>query len=144
MITTDMEASLMLKKIDHIGVVVKSIDSALEVYQDCMGLKVDRIEEAAGGKFRIAFFRLGEVELELIEPRDPMGMAGKFLETHGEGLHHICFAVDDIDAQLETLKSKGVGLIDEKSRPGASGAMIGFIDPSFTLGTVIELSEKKP
>ena len=132
----------MLNRIDHIGIVVKSIEDSLKVFQDSMGLKLDRIEEAAGGKLRIAFLPVGETEIELLEPRDGSTMPGKFLESHGEGLHHICFNVDGIDARLEALNSKRIGLIDKKSRPGASGAKIAFLDPSSTSGALIELSEK--
>ena len=132
----------MLNRIDHIGIIVKSIEDSLGVFQDCMGLKLDRIEEVAGGKLRIAFLPIGETEIELIEPLDASTMPGKFLESHGEGLHHICFNVDEIDARLKKLKSKNIDLIDEKSRPGASGAKIAFLDPSSTSGTLIELSEK--
>lgn len=131
----------MLKKIKHIGIVVKSIDDSLTVFRDLMGLEVDRIEELSGGRFRIAFLRLGEVELELIEPRDCSSMTGMFLDTHGEGIHHICVEVDDIDTELEALKTKGVRLIDKESRPGASGTRIAFIDPLSTSGVLFELSE---
>ena len=111
----------MLKKIHHVGVVVKSADEALKFYRDALGLKVtdDRIIEDQG--VRGVLLAIGNSEIELLEPtRDDTGVA-KFLASRGEGMHHICFESDEVGKELETVRAKGVTLIDEKPRLGLAG-----------------------
>jgi methylmalonyl-CoA/ethylmalonyl-CoA epimerase len=128
----------MLKKIHHVGVVVRSADEALRFYRDVLGLPVakDAVIEDQG--VRGVLLPAGESEIELLEPtREGTGVA-RFLER-GEGLHHVCFESDDVGAELEAAKAKGIRLIDEKPRSGLAG-MIGFLHPAATHGALVEFA----
>ena len=114
----------MIKKIHHVGIVVRSADEAMKFYRDALGLKVtvDRVIEDQG--VRGILLEIGGSEIELLEPtRDDTGVA-KFLESRGEGMHHICFESDDVDAELEGARQKGIQLIDEKPRLGLAGISV--------------------
>ncbi len=132
----------MIKKVDHIAVVVKSLDEALQLYDDLFGAKPSKIETLPeqGGKAALLPMAEGG-EIELLEPMDPQSGAGKFLETRGEGIHHVCLEVDNVDEELSALAAKGVQLIDKQGRPGLAGK-IGFIHPKSTKGVLIELAQK--
>ena len=130
----------MLTKIHHVGVVVQSADEAMKFYRDALGLKVtaDRVIEDQG--VRGVLLEIGGSEIELLEPtRSDTGVA-KFLETRGEGMHHICFESDDVDAELEGARQKGIQLIDEKPRLGLAG-MICFLHPKANHGVLIEYAQ---
>jgi lactoylglutathione lyase/methylmalonyl-CoA/ethylmalonyl-CoA epimerase len=131
----------MIKKVDHIGVAVKSIDEALKIYRDALGLHVDKVQEQPSDAVKIAFIPVGDSEVELLEPLGPEGPMSKFLESRGEGIHHICLEVDDIDRELANLAEKGVQLIDRQSRQGAVGR-VAFIHPRSTRGVLLELVQK--
>lgn len=129
----------MLKKIHHVGVVVNSADEALKFYRDALGLDVtaDRVIEDQG--VRGVLLQIGNSEIELLEPtRDDTGVA-KFLASRGEGMHHICFESDDVDAELEGAKAKGIEVIDQKPRPGLAG-MICFLHPKANHGVLVEFA----
>ncbi|HMS58150.1 MAG TPA: methylmalonyl-CoA epimerase [Tepidiformaceae bacterium] len=129
----------MIKKVHHVGVVVKSADEALKFYRDALGLEVtaDRVIEDQG--VRGVLLKIGNSEIELLEPtRNDTGVA-KFLESRGEGMHHLCFESDDVAAELEGAKAKGITLIDEKPRPGLAG-MIGFCHPKSNHGVLVEFA----
>ena len=129
----------MLTKIHHVGVVVKSADEAMKFYRDALGLKVtaDRVIEDQG--VRGVLLEIGGSEIELLEPtRDDTGVA-KFLESRGEGMHHICFESDDVDAELDGARQKGIQLIDEKPRLGLAG-MICFLHPKANHGVLVEFA----
>jgi methylmalonyl-CoA epimerase len=129
----------MLTKIHHVGVVVKSADEAMKFYRDALGLKVtaDRVIEDQG--VRGVLLEIGGSEIELLEPtRNDTGVA-KFLESRGEGMHHICFESDDVDAELEGARQKGIQLIDEKPRLGLAG-MICFLHPKANHGVLVEFA----
>ncbi|MGB4863149.1 MAG: methylmalonyl-CoA epimerase [Tepidiformaceae bacterium] len=129
----------MLKKIHHVGVVVKSADEAMKFYRDALGLKVtaDRVIEDQG--VRGVLLEIGGSEIELLEPtRDDTGVA-KFLASRGEGMHHICFESDDVDAELEGARQKGIELIDQKPRLGLAG-MICFLHPKSNHGVLVEFA----
>jgi methylmalonyl-CoA/ethylmalonyl-CoA epimerase len=129
----------MLSKIHHVGVVVKSADEALKFYRDALGLNVtaDRVIEDQG--VRGVLLQIGGSEIELLEPtRDDTGVA-RFLATRGEGMHHLCFESDDIDAELEAARAKGIELIDQKPRPGLAG-MICFLHPKSNHGVLVEFA----
>jgi len=130
-----------IKKIDHIGVAVKSIDEAKKIYEGFLGLKVTELETVAEQKVTTAFLPAGESEIELLESTSPDGAVAKFIDSKGEGMQHIAFAVEDIEGALKELKDKGVRLIDEKPRKGAGGKKIAFIHPKETGGVLIELCE---
>lgn len=129
----------MLKKIHHVGVVVKSADEAMKFYRDALGLEVteDRVIEDQG--VRGVLLKIGNSEIELLEPtRDDTGVA-KFLATRGEGMHHICFESDDVQAELEGARAKGIQLIDEQPRLGLAG-MICFLHPKANHGVLVEFA----
>ena len=131
----------MIKKIDHIAIVVRSIEEALKAYQEALGLKLIDIKEMPEDAVRVAFLPVGESEIELVEPLTADCGVAKFLEKRGEGLHHICLEVNDIEATLQELRTRGVRLIDEEPRQGAHGR-IAFLHPKSTHGVLIELIEK--
>ena len=129
----------MLTKIHHVGVVVKSADEAMKFYRDALGLTVtaDRVIEDQG--VRGVLLEIGGSEIELLEPtRNDTGVA-RFLETRGEGMHHICFEFDDVDAELDAARGKGIELIDQKPRLGLAG-MICFLHPKSNHGVLIEFA----
>ena len=130
-------------KLDHIGIVVEDIESALAVYETALGLPLEKVAEVPEQKVRVAFLPLGESSIELVEPTaDDTGTA-RFLARRGEGIHHICIEVDDIRAALARLKAQGVQLIDEEPRRGAHGK-VAFIHPRGAHGVLIELVEHSP
>ncbi|MFZ2634756.1 MAG: methylmalonyl-CoA epimerase [Rectinemataceae bacterium] len=128
--------------LDHVGIAVESIDGALPVWEGMLGLPLHGTEEVKEQKVRTAFLPLGGTEIELLESTDPEGPIGKFIAAKGQGVQHLAFRVDDIDAALAELKSKGVRLIDETPRYGAGGARIAFLHPKATGGVLIELCQR--
>ncbi len=132
----------MIQKIDHIGVAVKSIDEAMKIYTEFLGLEVTGIETVEEQKVKTAFIPVGESKIELLESTSPDGPIAKFIEKRGEGIQHIALRVDNLEAKLKELKEKGVRLIDETPRLGAGGAKIAFIHPKDTKGVLIELCER--
>lgn len=132
----------MIKKIDHVGIAVKSLEEAIKVWEG-LGLKVEEIEEVPDQKVRTAIIHVGESRIELLEPTAEDSPIAKFLEKRGEGIHHIALGVDDIEEHLEKLKEGGYRLIDEKPRIGAGGAKIAFVHPKSVTGVLLELCERK-
>lgn len=132
-----------LKHIEHIGIAVKDLDSAIRYYQDVLGLKCYNIEEVADQKVRTAFFKVGQTKIELLESTSPDGTIAKFIEKKGEGVHHMAFAVEGIESALAEVEGKGVTLIDKAPRKGAEGLDIAFLHPKSTLGVLTELCENK-
>ena len=129
--------------IEHIGIAVTSLDEAIPFYEKVLGLDCYSIEEVKDQKVKTAFFKLGQTKIELLEPTDPESTVAKFISKKGEGIHHIAFAVNDIDRKLKEVEEKGVKLIDKVSRKGAEGMDIGFLHPKSTFGVLTELCEKK-
>jgi methylmalonyl-CoA epimerase len=129
-------------KLDHIGIAVKSIDERLKTWRDVIGLDLKYIKDVPDQKVKIATFDIGGVHIELLEALDEESTINKFIQNKGEGLHHLCFEVDDIERALTEMKSKGIKLIDEVPRIGASGKKIAFIHPENMGGVLIELTEK--
>ena len=130
-------------KIDHIGIAVKSIDEAKDLYSGLLGLSQNGSETVAEQKVTTAFFPVGDTEVELLESTSPDGPIAKYIEKKGEGIQHIAFRVENIEEALSELKAKGVQLINEKPRRGAGGAKIAFLHPKSTFGVLIELCEKE-
>lgn len=126
--------------IAHIGIAVRDLDAIFPFYKDVLGLDEVELEDADGA--RIAGLAAGESLVELLESKDPASPIGKFVAARGPGIHHICFAVDDLDAALDRCRAAGLHLIDEKPRIGAEGKRIAFIHPSSTAGVLIELSDR--
>ncbi|MGC9335777.1 MAG: methylmalonyl-CoA epimerase [Anaerolineae bacterium] len=128
-------------KIDHVGIVVKDLQAALQVYQTALGLPLTEIVDGPDQEVRVAFLPIGESNFELVQPTsDDTGIA-KFLEKRGEGIHHVCIQVDAIEAALDRLKAHGVPLIDEEPRQGAHGR-VAFVHPKGAHGVLIELVEE--
>ena len=129
--------------IEHIGIAVNNLESAIEFYERVMGLKCYKIEEVADQKVRTAFFRVGETKIELLESTDPEGPIGKFIEKRGEGIHHIAFSVEKIEEHLAHAQNMGVKLIDSTPRKGAEDLDIAFLHPKSASGVLIEFCENK-
>jgi methylmalonyl-CoA/ethylmalonyl-CoA epimerase len=134
---------MKVMKVDHIGVAVENLDAALAVYSGILGLELKGTEVVEEQKVKTAFLPIGGSEIELLESTDPEGPIGKFIAAKGQGMQHIAFRVENIDAALSELKAKGVRLIDENPRYGAGGARIAFIHPKATNGVLVELCERK-
>jgi methylmalonyl-CoA/ethylmalonyl-CoA epimerase len=130
-------------KVDHIGIAVKSIDAAKKLYHDILGLDDAGSETVEEQKVTTAFFPVGESEVELLESTAPDGPVAKYIEKRGEGIQHVAFRVENIEAALAELKEKGIQLIDEKPRRGAGGARIAFLHPKSTFGVLVELCERE-
>ena len=129
--------------IEHIGIAVNSIADALPFYEKVLGLKCYNIEEVADQKVKTAFFLIGQTKIGLLESTDPEGPVGKFIEKRGEGIHHIAFAVDQIEDKLREAEAAGIRLIDSTPRKGAEGLSIAFLHPKSTFGVLTELCEDK-
>lgn len=128
-------------KIDHIGIAVNSIETGKRFWKDILGLDFEGSETVEEQKVTTAFFPVGDSEVELLESIDPDGPIARYLEKKGEGIQHVAFCVDNVEASLKELKEKGIKLIDEKPRKGAGGAKIAFLHPKSTNGVLIELCE---
>ena len=124
--------------IEHIGIAVEDLDAAIRYYEEVIGLECYAIEEVKDQKVKTAFFKIGETKIELLESTDPEGPVGKFIEKKGPGVHHLAFAVPDVDKALEDAAGKGVRLIDAAGRKGAEGLNIGFLHPKSTFGVLTE------
>jgi methylmalonyl-CoA/ethylmalonyl-CoA epimerase len=135
----------MLKKIDHLGIAVRSLDEAVPYYEKALGLKCEHREEVPSQKVRTAFFTVGEVHLELLEPTDPESAIAKFLEKNPSGgVHHVAFGTDDITTQLGQASKAGVRLIHEKPFDGAAGKLVAFLHPKSTFGVLTEFCMPQP
>ncbi len=133
----------MLKKIDHLGIAVHSIEKARAFYEDVLGLQCDRIEEVPSQQVRVAFFKVGEVSLELLEPTGPESPVAKFLEKQGEGMHHVGYLTDDIQETLNRAQQKECRLIHKTPVPGAGEKQIAFFHPASTNGVLTEICAKQ-
>lgn len=129
--------------IEHIGIAVKNLEDSIMFYESVFGLKCYAVEEVKDQKVKTAFFKLGETKIELLESTDEEGPISRFIEKRGEGIHHIAFAVENIEESLKEAEAKGVRLIDQESRAGAEGLHIGFLHPKSTFGVLTELCENK-
>ena len=133
---------MKLSEIDHIGIAVRDIKKVSEFYRECLNLNISEPIDVPDQKVRVAFMEIGKTKLELIEPLGKDSPVEKFIQKKGEGLHHICFLVDNIEEALSELKEKGVKLVDQKPRVGATGKKIAFLHPESSSGVLIELKER--
>lgn len=131
-----------ISKIEHIGIAVESLSTAIPYYETLLGSKCYAIEEVTDQKVKTAFFKVGETKIELLESMDPEGPIGKFLEKKGQGVHHIAFAVENVDEALAEAEGSGIQLVDKQGRKGAEGLTIGFLHPKSTFGVLTELCSK--
>ena len=133
----------MVKKIDHIGIAVKSIEESLKQYEETLGMELAGTEVVEEQKVRTAFLPIGDTEIELLESTDPEGPIGRYIEKRGEGVQHIAYRVENVEEAIKEMMDKGIRMIDEKPRYGAGGAKIAFCHPKSTNGVLIELCERK-
>ena len=132
---------IQAKAVNHIGIAVESIEKNRPFYEQVLGAEFELIEDVPSQKVRVGFFKLADVRLELLEPTDPTSSVAGFLAKRGEGLHHVAYTVDDIEARLAELKAGGIRLIDETPRPGAHHMRIAFVHPKSSCGVLTELCE---
>lgn len=130
-----------VRALNHVGIAVRSIDEQRPFYEATLGAEFEGIEDVPSQKVRVAFFRVQDVRLELLEPTDSSSIVTKFLETHGEGLHHLAFTVENIEDRIAELKSSGLRMIDDKPRTGSHHMQIAFIHPTSTHGVLTELCQ---
>lgn len=135
--------SAALTRIHHVGVVVRNLEQAYGFWRDCLGLPVHKVATVEDQGVRAALLTIGDSEIELLEPLAPTSGIGKFLAKRGEGLHHLCYATDDVAGALAAARAKNVRLIDERPRPGLAG-MICFLHPASTHGVLVEYAEPFP
>jgi methylmalonyl-CoA/ethylmalonyl-CoA epimerase len=129
-------------RIEHIGIAVKSIEESRKYYENVLGLECYKVEEVTDQKVKTAFFKVGETKIELLEPTSEDSAVAKFLEKRGPGIHHIAYAVDNVDAALAETEAKGVQLLDKQGRKGADGLTIGFLHPKSTESVLTEFCSK--
>ncbi len=131
----------MITKVDHIGIAVSNIDQAVKLYTEVLGLKLKSTETLAAQKVKTAIITVGDTKIELLESTDPEGVIAKFIESRGEGLHHIAFEVDNIEDAIGTMTGKGVSMIDTKPRKGVENTDVAFLHPKSTGKVLMELLE---
>jgi methylmalonyl-CoA/ethylmalonyl-CoA epimerase len=132
----------MVTKIDHIGIAVKDLEASLKFYQETLGMDLQGTEIVEEQKVKVAFLPIGDTEVELLESTDPNGPIARYIDKKGEGIQHIAYRVDDIEAAIKTMQEKGVKMIDETPRYGAGGAKIAFCHPKSTNGVLVELCQR--
>ncbi|WP_456330038.1 methylmalonyl-CoA epimerase [Archaeoglobus sp.] len=130
----------MIRKIDHVGIAVKSLDEATKTYE-ALGFEVEEIEEVAEQKVKVAMLPVGESRIELLEATSEDSAIAKFISSRGEGIHHIAINVENIEEALKKAKEAGLRLIDEKPRIGAGGKKVAFVHPKSTHGVLLEFVE---
>jgi methylmalonyl-CoA/ethylmalonyl-CoA epimerase len=131
----------MLKKINHVAVAVSNLEEATKFYEHVLGLTLSGVEVVTSQKTKVGFFKIGESNIELVQPAEPDSPLTKYLETKGQGIHHICFEVDDVEAEIKAFLEQGATLIDQKPRPGAHNTKVAFVHPKSSNGVLIELCE---
>ncbi len=133
----------MLKKIHHVGIVVRSLEESYAFYRDTLGLPIHKVATVEDQGVKAALLTIGNSEIELLEPINANGGVAKFLERRGEGLHHVCFETDNVSRELETTVAKGIAVIDKAPRKGLAG-MICFLHPKANHGVLVEYAEPFP
>jgi len=133
----------MIKKEDHIGIAVRSLETTLPFYTEALKLPLLGIEVVESQKVRVAFLKAGETKLELLEPTSEESPIAKYIEKRGEGIHHVALGVDSIEERIQEMNEKGITMIDSEPRLGAGGAHIAFMHPKSASGVLVELCEKK-
>jgi len=131
----------MLKKINHIAIAVNNLEEATKFYQNVLGLNLSGVEVVVPQKTKAGFFKIGESNIELIQPSEPDSPLVKFLKTKGPGIHHICLEVDDIETEIKAFLREGAAMVDQTPRLGAHNTKVAFIHPKSSGGVLIELCE---
>jgi methylmalonyl-CoA/ethylmalonyl-CoA epimerase len=127
--------------LDHVAILVADLDAAIALYRDVYGLTLHEVEEVPTEKVRVAIFGHGAGRIELVSPSGLDSPMAKTIEKRGEGLHHVCLEVPDIEKAMASLKARGAPLLDEKPRPGAGGARVAFVHPKGSRGVLVELRQ---
>lgn len=130
-------------KISHLGIAVRSINDSLGFYRDALGLELVETERVEDQGVNVALLPVGESRIELLEPFSEETPVGRFIAKRGEGLHHICYEVKDLQSKLEELRSRGVRVLDGYPRRGAEGRLVAFLHPASANGVLVELAEKE-
>jgi len=128
-------------KIAHIGIAVHSIEKSLPFYTEHLGLELEKLENVMSEQVKVAFIKIGETRLELLEPLKKSSVIYEFLQKKGEGIHHIALEVDDLTSRLYKLRNEGIHVINEEPKKGANNSLIAFLHPRSTSGVLIELCE---
>ena len=131
----------MIKKISHIAVAVQNVEETARFYEKVLGLRLEGVEVVAAQKTKVGFFRIGESNIELVQPSEPDSPLVKFLESKGQGIHHICFEVENVEEAVKTCLERGATMVDQKPRPGAHHTKVAFVHPKSAGGVLIELCE---
>lgn len=134
-----------VSRVDHIGIAVNNLDETIKFYEDVLGIKCQGTEVVEEQKVKVAFFPVGDTELEFLESTSPDGPIARYIEKNGgrAGIQHVAIRVDNIENAIAEMKEKGYQMIDETPRYGAGGARIAFVHPKSTGGILLELSERK-
>ena len=132
----------MITRVDHIGVAVRDLEAAAAAFAAILGRPAERVEALPGMGVRIAFFPLAGGEIELVEGTDPAGSIARFLAARGEGIHHLCCEVEDLQAAIDRLHAAGVPMVDRVPRDGGGGTRVAFLHPKGTGGALLELCER--
>jgi methylmalonyl-CoA/ethylmalonyl-CoA epimerase len=130
--------------LDHVAILVSDLDAAVKLYRDVYGLELAEIEEVPSEQVRVAIFGHGAGRIELVSPSGPDSPMARALEKRGEGLHHVCLEVPDLERAMAALRAQGAPLLDEKPRPGAGGARVAFVHPKGSRGVLVELRQGPP
>ncbi|PLX88838.1 MAG: methylmalonyl-CoA epimerase [Desulfuromonas sp.] len=131
----------MIEKINHIGIAVKNLENSIPFYRDQLGMEFEGTEEVAEQRVRVAFLKVGESRIELLEPTSTDSPVAKFIEKNGEGIHHLAYEVEDIERSLRQLSEQGVRLVDTAPRNGAHGSRIAFLHPKSSGGVLTEICQ---
>ncbi|MEY5068883.1 MAG: methylmalonyl-CoA epimerase [Bacteroidota bacterium] len=131
-----------MKKIEHIGIAVKDLDSSCKTYEQLLGVKHYKIEEVASEYVNTAFFKVGDSKVELLEATAEESAIYQFIQKRGEGIHHLAFAVDDIYAEMERLKKEGFTILNEQPKKGADNKLVCFVHPKDANGVLVELCQE--
>jgi methylmalonyl-CoA/ethylmalonyl-CoA epimerase len=134
---------MKIEGIEHIGIVVSDLDACIRTFEEVFGVKCETREKVEANKVEVAVFDFGNTRIELVTPTDPASPVSKFLANRGNGIHHVCLRVQDIEGCLDSLRQRGVGLIDKVPRHGASGRSVAFLSPKSVCNVLVELSERK-
>ena len=132
-----------MKKIEHIGIAVKSIENANQIYTSLLGASPYKMEEVKSEGVKTSFFKIGDNKIELLEAINPDSPIAKFIEKRGEGVHHIAFAVDDIQSEIVRLKNEGFIVLNETPKKGADNKLVVFLHPKSTAGVLVELCQDR-
>ena len=131
-----------MQKVEHIGIAVKNLSVSVPLFERLLNSPCYKTEQVESEKVNTAFFQSGDTKIELLESSDPSGVITKFIEKKGEGLHHIAFDVEDIEAEIKRLKKEGFMILNETPKPGADNKLVCFLHPKDTHGVLIELCQQ--